>query len=255
MNGFSLCLEPVLQHLDFYDRIAAAAALGFTAIEFWNPASRDLGKIDRLVSANKINVEICTTHNHRQNNLNADNCVENIIGSMKALRQIGCHKQILMTGDRTGSQDSQKCLVIENLKRLADAAEHEEMTLCLEPLNSVIDHKGYYLDSSDVAFEIVRCVGSPWIKVLYDIYHMQVMEGNIVSTLRRSSGWIGHYHIAGTPGRNEPSAGELNMNVVLKEINATGYSGKIGLEYWPSKDTEEFIRGELDKLQKITLEG
>jgi len=251
MEGFSLCLEPVLKHLDFYDRIAAAASCGFKAVEFWNPVDKDLGKIERLAAANNIEVEICINHHHRLNNLNADNCVENIIDSMKTMRQIGCNKLILMTGERTGPIDAQKHLIVENLKRLAESAEKEKMTLCLEPLNSIIDHKGYYLDSSAIAFEIVRCVNSPWIKVLYDIYHMQVMEGNIAATIRGNSKWIGHYHIAGTPGRHEPSSGELNMNVVLKEIIATGYSGKIGLEYWPLNDTEESIRCELDKLQKL----
>ncbi|MGI6333113.1 MAG: TIM barrel protein [Saccharofermentanales bacterium] len=251
MIGFSLCIEPVLQHLDFYDRIAAAAYCGFSAIEFWNPANKNLEKIERLASANKISIEICATHDHRINNLNADDCVKNIIYSMKVIRQLGCSKLLLMSGDRIGKNEAQRCLIIENLKKLADSAEKKNMMLCLEPLNSFIDHKGYYLDSSDVAFEIVRCVGSSRIKVLYDIYHMQVMEGNIISTIRRNSNWIGYFHAAGTPGRNEPSSGELNMGVILNAIENTGYSGRIGLEYWPVVDSEASISLELKKLQKM----
>lgn len=249
MLNYSVCIEPVLESLDFYDRIPAAAELGFDAVEFWNPAGRDLSRIGQLASRCGVQVSICTVHNHKVHRLNTDGAVGAIRESMKKIKDMGCGKLILMAGEQEGRLDTQKNLLIENLKRLAEPAQKEGVTLCLEPLNSIYDHKGYYLDSGALAFEIVRCVNSPFVKVLYDIYHMQVMEGNILSTIRANIGWIGHFHMAGVPGRHEPSKGELNARVIAQTIDALGFGGYFGLEYWPSYDAEKSLADELAYLK------
>jgi len=96
-----------------------------------------------------------------------------------------------------------------------------------------VDHPGYYLDSSIEGCEIVRSIGSPYLNLLYDVYHMQIMEGNIIANIRRNMDAIGHFHSAGVPGRHEHFGTELNYLVILQAIEQAGYTGFFGLEYAP----------------------
>ena len=114
--------------------------------------------------------------------------------------------------------------------------ESEGIILVIEPLNLTIDHKGYYLSKSSEAFDIVSEVGSPNVKVLYDIYHQQVTEGNIINTIRENIDLIGHFHAAGLPGRQELNRGELYYPAVFDAIDHAGYQGYVGLEYMPAGD-------------------
>jgi hydroxypyruvate isomerase len=123
---------------------------------------------------------------------------------------------------------------VRSFAAIAPMLEEAGIVALLEPLNSKVDHKGIYCDTSAEAFRIVEQVGSTHVKVLYDVYHMQVMEGNLIDTIRQCHSMIGHYHIARVPGRNEPIGGEINVPAVIEAIAATGYSGFIGLEYKPS---------------------
>jgi hydroxypyruvate isomerase len=115
------------------------------------------------------------------------------------------------------------------------------MTLLLEPLNSVVDHVGYFLDSAKLALQVVRDVGSPNLKLLYDIYHMQIMEGNIVQTISENIQSIGHVHCAGVPGRHELYLGELNYQNIFDKIDELNYEGYVGLEYFPTMKSEESL--------------
>jgi len=114
-----------------------------------------------------------------------------------------------------------------------------------------VDHPGYYLDSSSEGAQIVRAIGSPSLKLLYDVYHMQIMEGNIIASIRRHADVIGHFHSAGVPGRHEHFETELNYPAILKAIEETGYEGCFGLEYQPA------MQDHLDSLVRVReyLEG
>lgn len=121
------------------------------------------------------------------------------------------------------------------------------MTLVLELLNSKIDHPDYQCDHTRWGAEVCRMVSSPRVKLLYDIYHMQVMEGDIIGTLRRHSDLIGHYHTAGVPGRHEiDGTQELNYPAILRAIAATGYSGYVGQEFLPQGDPGMALKAALD---------
>ncbi|MBR5261383.1 MAG: TIM barrel protein, partial [Oscillospiraceae bacterium] len=109
------------------------------------------------------------------------------------------------------------------------------------PLNVKVDHPGYYLTSSAEAFELVREAGSPNVKVVFDIYHQQISEGNIIPNIRKNIGLIGHFHAADNPGRMEPGTGELNYRKIFAEIDSLGYRGFVGLEYKPSKASAETV--------------
>ena len=238
MPRFSLCIEPVLTDIDFYDRIKVAAELGYDAIEFWDPEGKDVKKIGRLACENRLSVAICCAKNPWTNRMNlpATTVIKNIKESIPLAKEMGCSALIVLSGDVECKADSQKNILIENLKRVADIAVKENVTINIEALNSLVDHKGYYLDSSYVGFEIVKSVGCDNIKLLYDVYHMQIMEGNIIANITKNIDFIGHFHSAGVPGRHELFNGDNDYKNIIKTVDATGYNRFFGLEYWPSYD-------------------
>jgi len=140
--------------------------------------------------------------------------------------------------------------VMEGLKSTVQIAEKAGVTLLLEPLNITYDHPGYWLTSSDKAAEICRKIGSERMKMVFDCYHMQIMEGDLIKHFERNIDAIGHFHSAGVPGRNELYKGETNYPFVIKQIEKLGYKGIFGLEYMPSIDDEQSLRETLKYLQQ-----
>ena len=243
MIKLSLCIEPVLEAYSLPDRIKIAADAGFKAVEMWDPSGRDLGSLAAAAAASGVRIVGCTVNGAWANRMDQSSgrVVENIRRSIAMAGELGCPTMIGLAGDLTGRPDSQKNILIENLKRIADLLVQANVTLVLEALNSLVDHKGYYLDSSTVGFEIAKCVNCPNIRLLYDVYHMQIMEGNLLANLSKNIEWVGHFHTAGVPGRHEPMLGENNYPYILKNIDALGYDRYIGLEYWPTYDHRQSI--------------
>ena len=112
----------------------------------------------------------------------------------------------------------------------------------IEPLNILVDHKGYFLWSSREAFDIIREVNHPLVKVVYDIYHQQIMEGNIIPSITQNLDCIAHLHSAGHPGRHELQLGENDYRVIFAAADQAGYQGACGLEYTPTMDSCESLR-------------
>ena len=238
---YSLCLEPIFNSISFYDRFAAAKEIGYDAVEFWDAAAYDVAKIEKAANTADIPVAAMTLIDNWGVRVSDDyrTVLKNAEESIRIGEQLGCKSFIGLSGDVTAKNDNQKNILIENLKRLGELFEKNDAVLVLEALNSIVDHKGYYLDSSLTGFEIVRCVDSPGVRLLYDIYHMQIMEGNVIQNITSNISYIGHFHCAGVPGRNEPQKGELNYGRIVPAIEATGYDGYFGLEYWPTGDHTE----------------
>lgn len=251
MAKFSLCIEPVFPELDFYDRIQAAAELGCNAIEFWDPAGRDTARISKLAAQYGLSVAICCLKNAWSNRVNGPvaQLLPNLVESARIAKDMGCHSLIALSGDVDEGGGAQKLALVDNLKRLAEAAEREGVTICLEALNSRVDHKGYYLDSARTGFEIMQKVGSQRVKLLYDVYHMQIMEGNLIQTITENIAFIGHFHSAGVPGRHELFDGEIQYPHVIKAIDGAGYQGFFGLEYWPTYDHHRSVKDVLDYIK------
>ncbi len=145
---------------------------------------------------------------------------------------------ICMAGDRKGISDEEgmdNCLVV--LKEAVKIAEDRGVNICMELLNSRVDHPGYMCDKSAWGFELCRRVDSPRFKMLYDIYHMQIMEGDLIATIRRNIKHIGHFHTAGVPGRHELDENqEIYYPAVMRAIAETGYDGYVAHEYSPRRD-------------------
>ncbi|MCL2035513.1 MAG: TIM barrel protein [Oscillospiraceae bacterium] len=240
---FSLCIEPLFENVSIYDRVKLAKDAGVDAIEFWDPTPYDMKKM--AIATQKLDMPVAglTMMGAWDIRLNAQwsklkSSLENTINAGK---EVGCNKFIGLGGEVECKTDNQKNIMIDNLKRASEICEKHNVTVIIEPLNSLYDHKGYWLDSSYIGFEIVKCVNHPNIKVLYDIYHMQIMEGNIISNIINNIDFIGHFHSAGTPGRNELNKGELNYPYVIAAIEKAGYSGYFGFEYWPTYDNAKSL--------------
>jgi hydroxypyruvate isomerase len=236
MLKYSLCIEPVFPEVDFYERIELAAGLGFDAVEFWDPAGKDLSSIAMLAARNRIEIATCCALDAWGKHMSApvEVVTANIRASVRVALDLGCSSLIVLSGPVEDNLVAQKVRLIDNLKRAGEIAAREEVTLNLEALNSLVDHPGYYLDSANLGFEVLRQVGNPHVKLLYDVYHMQVMQGNIIATIIEHVDAIGHFHSAGVPKRHELYVGELNYRSIVKVIEAAGYKGYFGLEYWPT---------------------
>ena len=149
----------------------------------------------------------------------------------------GIPNLICLSGNARGmskEQGLENCAI--GLKRIMALAEKHRVTICLELLNSKVNHKDYMADSTAFGLELVNRVGSERFKLLYDIYHMQIMEGNVIATIKANHQHFAHYHVAGVPGRHEPDdTQELNYGAVMRAIVATGYKGYIAYEYSPAR--------------------
>jgi hydroxypyruvate isomerase len=143
-----------------------------------------------------------------------------------------------MSGNRRGMPDDQglaNCLV--GLKRVIGFAEAKKVTLCMEGLNSKVDHHDYMYDRTAWGVELAKRLGSPRFKLLYDIYHMQIMEGDVIRTIRTFKEYIAHYHTGGVPGRHEIDDGqELNYPAIVRSILQTGFEGYMAQEFIPVRD-------------------
>jgi hydroxypyruvate isomerase len=151
---------------------------------------------------------------------------------------------ICFSGNRRGQNDEEGLeICVEGLKQIVAVAEREEVTLCMELLNSKVDHPDYQCDHTAWGVELCRRVGSERVKLLYDIYHMQIMEGDVIRTIQQNHAYIGHYHTGGNPGRAEIDATqELNYPAIIRAIVATGYRGFIGQEFVPKRDPLTSLR-------------
>lgn len=248
---FSLCIEPVFTSVPLIDRIALAKECGADAVEFWDPSAVDAAAFGAEAARLGMPIACCCLNQNWVYRLNqpAEVVLKNLVVTLEYGKQLGCNTFIGLAGDLAGHGDTQKLALTENLKRMAEVCEREGATIILEALNSMYDHKGYYLDSSYVGFEIMRAVGSPRVKLLFDCYHMQLMEGNLVNNIRDNIGFIGHFHSAGAPGRHEHMAGETHYPRVLAAAGQAGYTGYFGLEYWPTYEDAQSVRDVLAHLR------
>lgn len=156
----------------------------------------------------------------------------------------GAPNVILLSGERKGLSDEQGLEnTVKFCNRIKAMAEDKGVTLALELLNSKVNHPGYQCDSTKWGVEVCKRVGSPRVRLLYDIYHMQIMEGDVIRTIRDNHQWIAHYHTAGIPGRHELNEQqELYYPAVARAIAETGYTGYIAHEYSPLGDPEAGLK-------------
>jgi hydroxypyruvate isomerase len=169
---------------------------------------------------------------------------EELLKNIEQAAEYDIPNLICFSGNRRGLSDEEGIEnTAEGLAQVAKVAERKGITLCLELLNSKVDHPDYQCDHTWWGAEVCRRVNSPAVKLLYDIYHMQIMEGNLIHTICENISYIGHFHTAGNPGRRDlDTEQEIYYPAVMRAIKETGYTGYVGHEFIPKGDPYEAIR-------------
>ena len=214
---------------------AAAAKMGLKSVELLGPRDFPTVKKHGLICAMVGSHGLTKGMNNKQYH---DDCIAKIRNAIDAAAENGFPNVITFSGNRGGIPDD---VGLENavvgLKKVVGYAEKKKVNLCIEYLNSKVNHKGYMFDNMKWGVELCRKVASERMKILYDIYHAQIMEGDIIRTIRDNKEYIGHYHTGGNPGRNEiDETQELNYTAIMRAIVETGFRGYVGQEYIPKRD-------------------
>jgi hydroxypyruvate isomerase len=174
--------------------------------------------------------------------------------TLAAAKKVGCRQIIAQVGnelkDVPRAQQHANC--VEAFRAAAPLCEDAGVTLSIETLNVLVDHKGYYLATSEEGFRMVDAVASPRVRLLFDIYHQQITEGNLIANITSNLGKISHFHVADVPGRHQPGTGEINYANVFRAIAAKGYTGFLGLEFWPTVDPTQAVRESIALLAEAT---
>lgn len=229
--------------MDFCEALRKIAKMGFEAAETYDWTKLDLDDVRRTCAETGVPlVSFCTTNFELTNPDSRPAWLSGLINSCAAAKRAGARFLITQVGQDTGARrDFQRESIITGLKAAVPILEESGITLMIEPLNTYVDHPGYFLWSSAEAFQIIRAVGHPRVKVVFDIYHQQVMEGNIIPNVTNNLDCIAHLHAAGHPGRHELQFGENDYKVIFDAIDKAGYQGLCGLEYMPLLDPVESL--------------
>lgn len=229
---------------DMVRAIEKIRELGFDAVEAYDWRNFDLDGIKKAVDNTGVEfISIMTTESRLTSPEYSDLWVEGIKNTCEAASKIGAHRIISQVGNDTGaSRESQHNAIVETLIKAAPILNSYNITAMIEPLNVKVNHPGYYLTSSAEAFDIIREVNDPCVKIVYDIYHQQITEGDIIPSVTKNLDCITHLHSAGHPGRHELQNGELNYKFIFDAIDDAGYTGSCGLEYRPLTDPIESLK-------------
>jgi len=224
--------------MPFTRRIEEAARLGFQAIEFWPYEGKDINAISDACQKHKIEIAQFTAWGFTpglNDPRNHNRFVEKLEEACKVARQLRCGMMCVVAGNDIAGMTQQQMHenTIAGLRRGAPIAEKHNVTLILEPMNIRVDHKGHCLYGSEPTTRIIRAVNSRHVKMLADLYHLQITEGDLCGHLRENYAHAAYYQIADHPGRNEPGTGEIHYTRVLKQLHDLGYRGMVGLELRP----------------------
>jgi hydroxypyruvate isomerase len=274
MLGLSVCIELIFAEREFSERLEGVAEAGCPAFEFWGWQDKPLDAIAAqmdslgLVLAN-MNLDPLVSLAEKGN---VDSFVAGVRESCAVAKRLNCQRLATPVENvnwgpgqpwyaHLANKESRdlwkrgRDRVVEGLKRAAIVAEGEGIVLLLEPLNTVVDHRGYFLSSSQQAVNIIREVDSPSVKILFDAYHQQITEGNLIVNLTENIDLVGHIHLADVPGRHEPGTGEINFFNFLTAAKQAGYDGYIGLEYEPRAGSMTSLAATKELLDAVKREA
>lgn len=245
---FAANLSFLFTELAFLERFAAARAAGFGAVEFHFPYAYDKAALSEVVLTSGVEVILFNLPpgdwdaGERGIACHPERVAEFQEGVGLAIdyaQALGCHRLNCLAGIVSGDSTVARArdTLIENLRFAAAVTQRAGIELVMEPLNTR-DNPGYLISTTRAGLEIIAAVGSPNLRLQYDIYHAQVMEGDLARTLEANLPRIGHIQLADNPGRHEPGSGEINFPFLLQHLSAIGYPGWIGCEYKPLIGTE-----------------
>lgn len=239
--------------MDFYKRFEYAKKCGANAVEFWKWSNKDIVKVKEELVKNEISFSVFNidckdekiSYDLSRGILNAGRKEEFILAlkeSIPVYKELNANGMIVLIGETLDiPYEEQIDNIVKCLKAAVPIIEKENITLLLEPLND-IDRKNYFLPRSKEVFEIIRKVNSPNIKILLDLYHEQLMAGNLMNTIKEKILHIGHIHVADVPGRHEPGTGEINYKGILECLKELNYENYVGFEFRSTIDSEGLVK-------------
>jgi hydroxypyruvate isomerase len=256
MRKFSACVEWLFadEAADFSDRIGLAHKAGFDAFEFWHWTNKDMGRVEAAMRETGIRpasfvaepmISLTDPANHAA-------FLEGLRRSAEIAQRLGAKTLIAQAGDDLAgvSRAEQRAALTDCLVKASEILRGSGVTLGLEPLNTRIDHIGYFLGSTVEGLDIVDDVASPNMKIVYDIYHSAVMDERTEVVLAGRVDRVAHVHVADHPGRSQPGTGAIDLRKRLNWIFASGYDGYVGLEYRPVGGTSGQIVGVFERLSE-----
>ncbi len=243
----SICV-PILPEMDQDELLQGIADIGYPAIEVWGRGA-EFDAICDAASGHGLRVVSTAGHQALTDGLNKRENHDRIEDELKASIDLAAERNITglicFSGNRVEgmSEEEAKENTAEGLRRAAPYSEEKGVNLNLELLNSKVNHPNYVCDHTAWGVDVVNRVGSPRVKLLYDIYHMQIMEGDIIRTIETHAGVFGHVHTAGNPGRNDlDDEQELNYRPICRALDRAGYEGYVGHEFRPKGDVLPALR-------------
>jgi hydroxypyruvate isomerase len=268
MAKISVCIEPVFGDLGYRERLEKIAAIGYTYYDLWfhnktfdgsslTDEKKDFSMLQEMNEKHGL-VTNSFVHCHPDGGIQASLIDKNdrqwAIDSLDEViplaHKVGCKYLVSGSGNRDSSIGAAEAIenMVETLRQQAKVCEQQDITILLEPWNTVVDHPDCFLDDPQIGVDVIKAVDSPNVKLLYDIYHMQIMAGNQTQFIKDNLDYIAAFQIAGIPGRHEPIDNELNYPFIIREVQKAGFTGTFGLEYWPSMDHEESLKKSLKHL-------
>lgn len=239
----SLCLEMLFTERPFIERLAVASRLGYPAIEFWDWRDKDIPAVADAAGRHEL-IIAAISGNRRHSLIDPDSragLIEEMEQVFEAAERLSC-RNIMMLSDVLNADGSAAPVVprpadekieaiVESLQMLAAHPSAQSYTLLLEPLNTALDHRGCFLDHSSTGVELVKRVNSRRVKLLYDIYHMSMMNEEVLTEIEKNLDWIGYFHVADMPGRHQPGTGKIDYPAVNALLRRAHYNGFIGMEF------------------------
>ena len=247
----------------FEEKVAAAAQAGLQAVELvdeqtaWSDA--EVAKYKRLLESYRLRPD--TVVGQREwttrpvtmvNPAHREGFLQDVKAAIQWAKKLDVPEVILLSGNEQPglSREQQYASLVEGAKRATDLAVAGEMTLILENLNSKIDHKGYFLTSAREALRAAKEVGNPHFRLLFDIYHEDVQNGDPIPAMKDADPYTAVYHVADAPGRHDPGTGAMKWHEIYKAIGKSGYAGYLTFEYLPLGDQVESLIKAVTEMRK-----
>lgn len=243
---FSACIPALFSRMPVHEAVDLVVDAGLEAAEIWGWWDIDLDAFAAALQRTGMRCSaVCTRFIPMNDPARREEYINGLRETIAAAKKLGCRTIISQVGHERHdtSREEQHQAIVESAKACIPMLEEADVQLVIEPLNTLVDHQGYYLTSSEEGFEMVREIASDHVRLLYDIYHQQIMEGNLWSRISANLPLIGHIHAAGVPGRHEMLKNcEIHYPWLLSKIKEAGYEGAVGLEYFPLEDPVEGLR-------------
>jgi len=246
----------------FEEKLETAARSGVQSVEmvaeYANWTDADIARIKKLARSFRLGMDalIATPDWNKRPVSMVDpaqrgNFLADVRNAITYAQKLEVSQILLMSGNAMAGRthDEQYASLLEGSKRAGDLVAAANLTAIVEPLNSLVNHRGFFLTTCVEGAKLIRQVDNPQVRLLFDIYHEQVQEGNVIRTLMEAADIVSVFHVADNPGRNDPGTGEINYRNVYKAIQKTGYSRYLAMEYLPLGDQVESLTKALNEFR------